>query len=173
MTPAVLIAGQSNAEGLRDHLAAALVEIDVIDGSIGGSKLVDIECPRAAEDWCGNGPGELLKRIAGVALRAVWWVQGETEAKFGPVTEQQYIDAMLLLRERLACDHIMISPIAAPHAIYPHSRPVLAAQYRCCAEHGFFLGPEYYDLEHDREHLTERGRARFVNRAAMILRKLI
>ena len=173
----IAVAGQSNAEGLAVQLASAL-GIEVLDWAVPGATLLNVGPPN---EW--NWVDGAKAKIGDAKPDIVWWIQGESEALWGPVAESQYGQAMMKLRIIFACP-MMISPISAPHAVYLYSRPVLAAQYRLCtdfASMGFVLGPEYYDLEHCTpgppaeygQHLTERGRIDFANRAADRLRSLL
>ena len=172
----IAVAGQSNAVGLAAPLAKALGE-EVLDWSVPGATLLKIGPPG---EW--NWLDGAKAKMGDAKPDLVWWIQGESEALYGPVKESDYGQAMMKLRIIFDCP-MMISPISAPHAVYPWSRPVLAAQYRLCIDFvamGFVLGPEYYDLEHCSpappaeygQHLTERGRLDFATRAADKLRSM-
>ncbi len=150
-----------------------------MDAHVGGTSLVSQANHECWSNLDRAPLASLLERLSlKVDLRAIWWIQGENEALTGDVTEQQYLDALIRLRLRIegaagrGTIPFMVSPIAAPHELYPYSRAILAAQYRS-VQHGFILGPEYYDLEHNREHLTDPGRIAFTKRAAAILAPLI
>lgn len=184
MPDVIVVAGQSNACHLAQKLSW-LLKCDVIDGSAGGTSLLENAADSQGEFWLNEGRGsplaDLCKQLQGHKIVAVWWIQGENEALFGPIREENYLTGLIWLRWRLArhsiFDHsyslpFVVSPVAAIDERYKHARPVLAAQYRS-VDFNFVLGPEYYDLPFDGVHLTEEGRAEFAKRGAAVLAPLI
>ncbi len=187
--PAVLIAGQSNCEGLHNHLTEALIALDrlygVINTAAGGTGLVYKASPGTAahahwevDDHNDSPWVQCRTGITGTDLRAVWWIQGENEAIAGGISEDEYLAALIVLRGRIetvigrGTIPFMVSPIGAPHELYKYSRPILAAQYRS-VQHGFILGPEYYDLLDNGPHMSDGNRVIFAKRGAAILAPLL
>jgi len=172
---AIVIAGQSNAEGLAPHLRALVPHVAVREFAFGGySLLKEAAMPGAPWEYWLNE--QVISQVcvqvtlADVNVTAVWWIQGETEALNGTTTEA-YSDGLYDLRQRMLAQFgmfdMIVSPIGAIDPKYRFARPVLAAQYRC-HERGMLLGPEYWDLlaEPDTIHLTDEGRRAFARRFA-------
>lgn len=170
--------------------------IYVVPAAVGGSTLVSefIDPNTGISRWWFNrsDPNAPLQKLKAMLtpdmnVMVAWWMQGETEATNGAVTET-YQTSLVEIHRAIAAAAgktpeklpFLVSPLGPAggtplQAPLAFARNVLAAQYGVVKFPGMIVGPEWWDLPPDitGQHLTSAGYATLAIRVADAMAPII